>query len=104
MPTIDRKRPREASFTCARSLASRSALRNAVTGTASLVSLSIITAMPMPQFGWQPQVTLPHSLSGALTVSAQSVKVPMNEIGNQSRIGSPRPVWFFTSCARCESV
>ena len=30
--------------------------------------------------------------------------VPMNEIGNQSRTGSPIPVWSFTSCARCDSV
>ena len=75
-----------------------------MTGTASFVSLSIMTAMPMPQFGWQPQVRLPHSDVGPWTRSAQSVKVPMNEIGNQSRIGSPRPVWFFTSCARCDSV
>ena len=48
--------------------------------------------MPMPQFGWQPQVSWPHSRSGPWTTSAQSVKVPMNEIGNQSRIGSPMPV------------
>ena len=26
----------------------------------------------------------------------------MNEMGNQSRVGSPMPVWFWTSCARCE--
>ena len=43
--------PRAASLTRATSLARRSALRNAVTGTASLVSLSIMSAMPMPQFG-----------------------------------------------------
>ena len=104
MPATVRNLPRAASLTAATSFASRSALRNAVTGTASFVSLSIITAMPMPQLGWQPQVRLPHSLSGPLTTSAQSVNVPMNEIGNQSRIGSPRPVWFFTSCARCDSV
>ena len=61
-------------------------------------------AMPMPQFGWQPQVSCPHSRSGPCTTSAQSVKVDMNEIGNQSRIGSPMPVWFFTSWARCDSV
>ena len=29
-----------------------------MTGTASLVSLSIITAMPTPQFGWQPHEQL----------------------------------------------
>ncbi len=57
MPAIDSHLPRAASLTEATSLASWSALRNAVTGTASLVSLSIITAMPMPQFGWQPQVS-----------------------------------------------
>ena len=75
-----------------------------MTGTASLVSLSIMIAMPTPQFGWQPQVSWPNSFSAPCVTSAQSVKVPMNEIGNQSRIGSPMPVWFFTSCARCDSV
>ncbi len=75
-----------------------------MTGTASLVSLSIMTAMPTPQFGWQPQVSWPNSFSAPCVTSAQSVKLPMKEIGNQSRIGSPMPVWFFTSCARCDSV
>ena len=78
--------------------------RNAVTGTASLVSLSTIIAMPMPQLGWQPQESWPHSAAGPCARSAQSPNVPMNEIGNQSRVGSPMPVWFFTSCARCDSV
>ena len=36
--------------------------------------------------------------------SAQSEKVLMKLIGNQSRSGSPRPTWFLTSCAMCESV
>ena len=27
-----------------------------------------------------------------------------HDVKNQSRIGSPSPVWFFTSCARCDSV
>ena len=75
-----------------------------MTGTASFVSLSIITAIPMPQFGWHPHVRLPHSALGPWTRSAQSVNVPMNEIGNQSRTGSPMFIWFFTSCARCDSV
>ena len=79
-------------------------MRNAVTGTASLVSLSIMTAMPTPQFGWQPQESWPQSACGPWTRSAQSPNVPMKEIGNQSRTGSPRPVCFFTSCARCDSV
>ena len=37
-----------------------------MTGTASLVSLSIITAMPMPQLGWQPQVSWPQSAVGSV--------------------------------------
>ena len=58
----------------------------------SLVSLSIINAMPTPQLGWQPQLTEPQSVPGPCTRSAQSLKVPMNEMGNQSRVGSPRPI------------
>src|SRR3989339_619623 len=64
MPSAERNLPRPASLTRVRSLATWSALRNLVNGTASLVSLSIITAMPTPQFGWQPQVRLPHSAPG----------------------------------------
>ena len=41
---------------------------------------------------------------GSVTRSAQSEKVHMKQMGNQSRAGSPRPIWFLTSCARCESV
>ena len=104
MPNIDSHLPRAASLTRAMSFASWVPLRNAVTGTASLVSLSTIIAMPMPQFGWQPHDRWPHSAAGPCARSAQSPNVPMNEIGNQSRVGSPMPVWFFTSCARCDSV
>ena len=60
--------------------------------------------MPTPQFGWQPQLNWPQSRCGPCTRSAQSENVDMKEIGNQSRAGSPRPVWFLTSCARCDSV
>src|SRR2546422_165171 len=88
MPKTDRKRPRPASLTAATSFASCSALRNAVTGTASFVSLSIMIAIPTPQLGWQPQVSWPNSFSAPCVTSAQSVKLPMNEIGNQSRIGA----------------
>src|SRR6266849_6129084 len=52
--------------------------------------------MPTPQFGWQPQESCPHCASGPWTRSAKSENVLMKEIGNQSRTGSPRPVWFFT--------
>jgi len=34
----------------------------------------------------------------------KSPKVAMNEMGNQSRVGSTLPTWRLTSCARCESV
>jgi len=37
-------------------------LRNSGTGRISLVSLSIMTAVPTPQFGWQPQETWPIRL------------------------------------------
>src|ERR1035438_2529913 len=100
MPTTDSHLPRAASLMRATSLAQRSALRNAVTGTLSLVSLSTITAIPVPQLGWQPQLSWPQSACGPWVKSLQSLNVDMNEIGNQSRAGTPSPVWFFTSCAR----
>ena len=62
-----------------------------MTGTYSLVSLSHITAMPMPQFGWQPQLSWPQSAFGPWTRSAKSENVLMKLIGNQSRTGSPIP-------------
>src|SRR5258708_38743233 len=67
--------PGAVSWMRATALARRSALMNAVTGTASLVSLSIISAIEMPQFGWQPQESWPQSRSGPWTRSAQSEKV-----------------------------
>ena len=92
MPTIESHLPRAASLMRATSLASWSAFRNAVTGAASLVSLSTITAMPTPQLGWQPQLNWPQVACGPCTRSPKSEKVLMKEIGNQSRAGSPRPV------------
>src|SRR5580704_12187911 len=71
-PMTESHLPRAASFTLARSLATWSMCRNAVTGAHSLVSLSIITAMPMPQLGWHPQESWPHSaLFGDLFVAAR---------------------------------
>src|ERR1017187_4912304 len=61
MPIIESHLPRAASLTRATSFASWSAFQNAVTGTRSLVSLSTITAMPVPQLGWQPQLSCPQS-------------------------------------------
>src|ERR1035437_10617653 len=92
MPTTDSHFPRAASLTRATSLAQRSALRNAVTGTLSLVSLSTITAMPVPQLGWQPQLNWPQSACGPWVRSLQSLNVAMKEIGNQLGAGTPRAV------------
>ncbi len=33
--------------------------------------------MPTPQFGWQPQLTCPQSVSGPWTTSAKSAKAPI---------------------------
>src|SRR5579871_3925826 len=104
MPMIEGHLPRAASLTRATSLASWSQFQNDVTGLASLVSLSTITAMPTPQLGWQPQLNCPQLCCGPWTRSLQSEKVEMNEIGYQSLAGSPSPVWFLTSCARWERV
>ena len=62
-----------------------------MTGRHSLVSLSHMTAMPMPQFGWQPQLNWPQSAFGPWTRSAKSENVLMKEIGNQSRVGFAEP-------------
>ena len=78
--------------------------RNCGTGAHSLVSLLTINAVPTPQFGWQPQLTIPHCDSGPWTRSAKSEKVLNREMGNQSRVGSVMPTCFFTSCAMCDSV
>ena len=59
----------------------------------------------MPQFGWQPHLSEPHSaLEAAEQVRQVARTGPSAESGNQSRIGSPMPACVFTSCARWESV
>src|SRR5262245_19393287 len=78
--------------------------RNCGTGANSLVSLLIISAVPTPQFGWQPQLTCPQSPPGPWTRSAKSANEPIIERGNQSRVGSVIPTCDFTSFARCDSV
>src|SRR5580658_4323045 len=79
-------------------------LRKRGTGAHSFVSLLIISAVPTPQFGWQPQLTVPHCDSGPCERSANPANVLTSEIGNQSRVGSTRPTCALTSCARCDSV
>src|ERR1700752_2235656 len=96
--------PRAASVIAVTSLVSCSASKKRGTGAHSLVSLLIIIAVPTPQLGWQPQESEPHCDSLPLTMSAKPAKVLMNEIGNQSRVGSTLPTCALTSFARCESV
>src|ERR1700722_15848327 len=96
--------PRAASVIAVTSLVNCTASRKRGTGAHSLVSLLIIIAVPTPQFGWQPQESEPHCDSLPLTVSAKPAHGLMNEIGNQSWVGSTLPTCALTSFARCESV
>src|ERR1700758_5587520 len=96
--------PRAASVIAVTSLVSCSASRKRGPGAHSLVSLLIISAVPTPQFGWQPQESDPHWDSLPLTMSAKPAKVLIKEIGNQSRVGSILPTCWLTSLARCERV
>src|SRR5215469_5587953 len=95
---------RAASVMAVTSLVSCVALRKRGTGAHSFVSLLIIRAVPTPQLGWQPQDSEPHWDSVPLTMSAKPAKVLMNEMGNQSRVGSTLPTCLLTSLARCERV
>src|SRR6516162_11108358 len=101
---LEKPLPRAASVIAVTSLVSCVALRKRGTGAHSLVSLLIMSAVPTPQFGWQPQESEPHWDSLPLTISAKPAKVLMNEMGNQSRVGSILPTWLLTSFARCERV
>src|SRR5215469_3526422 len=96
--------PRAASVIAVTSFVSCVALRKRGTGAHSFVSLLIISAVPTPQFGWQPQESDPHCDSLPLTMSAKPANVLIKEIGNQSRVGSILPTWTLTSFARCERV
>src|SRR5499425_1632192 len=96
--------PRAASVMAVTSLVSCSASRKRGTGAHSLVSLLIISAVPTPQFGWQPQESEPHCDSVPLTMSAKPANVLMKEMGNQSRVGSTLPTCLLTSLAKWERV
>src|SRR5277367_3083091 len=96
--------PRAASVMSVTSLVSWTASRKRGTGAHSLVSLLIMSAVPTPQLGWQPQESEPHWESCPLTISEKPAKVLMKEIGNQSRVGSTFPTCVLTSLARCERV
>src|ERR1700748_1485700 len=96
--------PRAASVMAVTSFVSEGAFRNRGTGAHSFVYLLIINAVPTPQFGWHPQESEPHCDSLPFTMSAKPANVLMNEIVNQSRVGSTLPTWSLTSFARCESV
>src|SRR5215470_14249141 len=92
--------PRAASVIAVTSLVSCCASRKRGTGAHSLVSLLTISAVPTPQLGWQPHDKDLHCDSLPFTISAKPANVLMNEIGNQSRVGSIRPTWLLTSFAR----
>src|SRR6266403_5952022 len=96
--------PRAASVMAVTSLVRLCASRKRGTGAHSLVSLLIISAVPTPQFGWQPQESAPHCDSWPFTMSAKPANVEINEMGNQSRVGSTLPTCALTSFAKCESV
>src|ERR1700732_2398006 len=96
--------PRAASVMAVTSAVSCCASRKRGTGAHSLVSLLIISAVPTPQFGWQPQLTVPHCDSGPCDKSAKAEKALISEMGNQSRVGSTLPTCLLTSLAKCESV
>src|SRR5713226_4276984 len=96
--------PRAASVMSVTSFVSCTASRKRGTGAHSFVSLLIISAVPTPQLGWQPQESEPQVDSVPLTMSAHPAKVLTNEIGNQSRVGSTLPTWLLTSLARWERV
>src|SRR5271155_903142 len=93
--------PRAASVIAVTSFVNWVAFRKRGTGAHSLVSLLIISAVPTPQFGWQPQESEPHCESWPFTMSEKPANVLINEIGNQSRVGSTLPTCVLTSLARC---
>src|SRR6266852_9730841 len=101
---LEKVLPRAASVMAVTSLVSCSASRKRGTGAHSLVSLLIMSAVPTPQLGWQPQESEPHWDFVPLTMSANPAKVLTNEIGNQSRVGSTLPTCLLTSWARWERV
>src|SRR5262249_19074097 len=101
---LEKPLPRAASVIAVTSRTSCCASRKRGTGAHSLVSLLIMSAVPTPQFGWQPQESAPHCESGPCTRSEKPAKVLMKEIGNQSRVGSILPTCLLASCARCDNV
>src|SRR6267142_1227104 len=104
MVRLENALPRAASVTFLTSSTSCGTLRNFGTGAHSLVSLLIIRAVPTPQFGWQPQLTVPQCDSGPCARSAKAENALTSEMGNQSRVGSTRPTCLLTSFARCDNV
>ena len=75
-----------------------------LTSPGDLSARLTISAVPTPQFGWQPHFIVPRSAPGPWIRSVASEKADAAESGNQSRNGSSTPVCCFTSCARCDSV
>ena len=66
-------------------------------GTISRVLPLMSIIVPMPQLGWHPHFTLPHCASGPCRMSIRSENGPVEDSGNQSRIGSVIPSCVFRS-------
>src|SRR2546422_11648115 len=101
---LEKVLPRAASVIAVTSLTSCGASRKRGTGAHSLVSLLIISAVPTPQLGWQPQESKPHCDSCPFTMSENPANVLTNEIGNQSRVGSTLPTFAQTSSYKSKSM
>src|SRR5208282_6480462 len=101
---LEKRLPRAASVMAVTSFVRFCASRKRGTGAHSLVCLLIMIAVPTPQFGWQPQESEPHCDSLPFTMSAKPANVLINEMGNQSRVGSILPTCWLTSFAKCDSV
>ena len=81
-----------------------STLTTLASGAHCLVFLLTMNAVPMPQSGWQPHLSVPHSAPGPCNRSVTSEMALDADSGNQSRSGSVTPVCVLTSWARCDSV
>src|SRR5258708_19302355 len=83
--------PRAASVMSVTSFVSCTASRKRGTGAHSFVSLLIISAVPTPQLGWQPQESEPHCDSCPFTMSENPATVLPNEFGTEQPSASPFP-------------
>src|SRR5258706_14724128 len=93
--------PRAASVMSVTSFVSCTASRKRGTGPHSFFYLLIISAVPTPQFGWQPQKSEPHCESCHFTISENPANVLTNEMENQQHDCPTLPTCALTSFAKC---